>query len=240
MTEGWGIVKEITLSSTKQWVKIATNDFISVAQHLLTNPQIKWKDYLWFDDDHLAGPPDNLDYVADINTGRAYTETYRRLIKNPDEQILMGVQFYMDAAVTEQFANLPMTAVRCTFTIFNCRAREQDYFWGMLGYVPNYCKEISHGNRMFAELGHVDAIFCQAEDLEAGQVKAKKKAIKPQDLHEILDVVLESYIKIQDTGFYWDLRNKKKVYENIEFVLLTPNLCVDTDEADKLCGHYSS
>jgi hypothetical protein len=85
-----------------------------------------------------------------------------------------------------------------------------------------------------------DAIFCQAEDLEAGQVKAKKKAIKPQDLHEILDVVLESYIKIQDTGFYWDLCYKKKVYENIEFVLFTPNLHVDTDEANKLCGHYSS
>jgi hypothetical protein len=68
MTEGWGIVKEITLSSTKQQVKIVTNDFVSVAQHLLTNPQIKWEDYLWFDDDPLAGPPDNLDYVADINT----------------------------------------------------------------------------------------------------------------------------------------------------------------------------
>jgi hypothetical protein len=240
MTEGWGIVKEITLSSTKQRVKIVTNDFISVAQHLLTNPRIKWEDYLWFDDDPLAGPPDNLDYVADINTGRAYTETYRRLIKNPDKQILMGVQFYMDAAVTGQFANLPVTAVRCAFTIFNRRAREQDYFWGTLGYVPNYRKEISRGNRMFAESGHVDAIFCQAEDLEAGQVKAKKKAIKPQDLHEILDVVLESYIKIQDTGFYWDLRYKKKVYENIEFVLFTPNLRVDTDEANKLCGHYSS
>jgi hypothetical protein len=195
---------------------------------------------LWFDDDPLAGPPDNLDYIADINTGRAYTETYRRLIKNPDKQILMGVQFYMDAAVMGQFANLPVTAVRCAFTIFNRRAQEQDYFWGTLGYVPNYRKEISRGNRMFTELGHVDAIFFQAEDLEAGQVKAKKKAIKPQDLHEILDIVLESYIKIQDTGFYWDLRYKKKVYENIEFVLFTPNLRVDTDEADKLCGHYSS
>jgi hypothetical protein len=32
---------------------------------------------------------------------------------------------------------------------------------------------------MFAESGHVDAIFCQAEDIEAGQVKGKKKAIKP-------------------------------------------------------------
>jgi hypothetical protein len=134
-----------------------------------------------------------------------------------------------------------VTAVQCAFTIFNHKAQEQDYFWGTLGYVPNYRKEISHGNRMFAESGHVDAIFCQAEDLEAGQVKAKKKkAFKPQDLHEILDVVLESYIKIQDTGFYWDLCYKKKVYENIEFVLFTPNLRIDTDEANKLCGHYSS
>jgi uncharacterized protein YbaA (DUF1428 family) len=62
--------------------------------------------------------------------------------------------------------------------------------------VPNYHKEISHGNRIFAESGHVDAIFCQAEeDLEAGQVKAKKKAIKPQDLHEILEG------KCQDLSF---------------------------------------
>jgi uncharacterized protein YbaA (DUF1428 family) len=152
---------------------------------------------LWFDDDPLAGPPDNLDYIADINTGRAYTETYQRLIKNPDKQILMGVQFYMDAAVMGQFANLPVTAVRCTFTIFNRRAREQDYFWGTLGYVPNYHKEISHGNRMFAESGHVDAIFCQAGDNKAGQVEGKKKAIKAQDLHDILDVVLESYKKFR-------------------------------------------
>ena len=69
MTGGWGIiVKEIMLSSTKQQVKIVTNDFISVAQHLLTNPQIKWEDYLWFNDDPLSVPPNNLNYVADINT----------------------------------------------------------------------------------------------------------------------------------------------------------------------------
>jgi hypothetical protein len=123
----------------------------------------------------------------------------------------MGVQFYIDAAVTGQFANLPVTTVQCAFTIFNCRAQKQDYFWGTLGYVPNYRKEISHGNQIFAESGHVDAIFCQAEDIEGGQVKGKKKPIKAQDLHEILDVVLESYIKIQDTGFYWDLCYKNKV-----------------------------
>jgi hypothetical protein len=128
---------------------------------------------LWFDDDPLAGPPDNLDYIADINTGRAYTETYRRLIKNPDKQILMGVQFYMDAAVMGQFANLPVTAVWCAFTIFNRRAQEQDYFWGTLGYVPNYCKEISHGNRMFAESGMLMPYFVRLKTLK--QVKSKQR-----------------------------------------------------------------
>jgi hypothetical protein len=61
MMEGWGKVTEITLSSSKSWVKVISNDFACVAQHLLTDPQIKWDDYLWFDNDPLAPPPDNLD-----------------------------------------------------------------------------------------------------------------------------------------------------------------------------------
>jgi hypothetical protein len=53
-----GKVTEITLSSSKSQVKVISNDFACVAQHLLTeDPQIKWDDYLWFDDDPLALPP---------------------------------------------------------------------------------------------------------------------------------------------------------------------------------------
>jgi hypothetical protein len=97
---------------------------------------------LWFDDDPLAGPPDNLDYVADINMGRAYTETYRRLIKNPDKQILMGVQFYMDAAVTGQFANLPVTAVRCALSQFSTAEPENRItFGGRLVMCPTTARK---------------------------------------------------------------------------------------------------
>jgi hypothetical protein len=148
---------------------------------------------LWFDDDPLAGPPDNLDYIADINTGHAYTETYRRLIKNPDKQILMGVQFYMDAAVTGQFANLPVTTVWCAFTIFNRRAQEQDYFWGMLGggtstladRLRMVCIEDSvgyvHGVAIvFSSFGIITAFgtlteWCQCKDHEAMRKKANRE-----------------------------------------------------------------
>jgi hypothetical protein len=38
MMEGWGKVTEITLSSSKSQVKVISNDFACVVQHLLTDP----------------------------------------------------------------------------------------------------------------------------------------------------------------------------------------------------------
>jgi hypothetical protein len=107
MMEGWGKVTKVLLSSTKTHVKVVHNDFATVAQCMLTDPQIKWEDYLWFDDNPLALPPHDLDYVEDINTSLAYVKTHCQLIKNLAKQVLLGTQFYMDAAVTGQFVNLP-------------------------------------------------------------------------------------------------------------------------------------
>ena len=93
MMEGWGKVTEVLLSSTKTHVKVVHNDFTTVAQCVLTDPCIKWEDYLWFDDNPLALPPHDLDYVEDINAGLAYVKTHHQLIKNPAKQVLLGTQF---------------------------------------------------------------------------------------------------------------------------------------------------
>ena len=63
-----------------------------------------------------------------------------------------------------------------------------------------------------------------------------KNAVKVQDLHSILDKLLESYVQLQNTGFTWDLAYNGKVYKDAEFVLYTPFFKVDTDEAEKLCA----
>ena len=42
---------------------------------LLTDPRIVDDDYLFFGNYPLQPPPDTLNYVGDLNTGRAYTET---------------------------------------------------------------------------------------------------------------------------------------------------------------------
>ena len=56
----------------------------------------------------------------------------------------------------------------------------------------------------------------------------------------MLDAILDSYTTLQNKGFVWDLRYGDNVYKDIEFVIFTPFFKVDGDEADKLCGKYTS
>ena len=59
-----------------------------------------------------------------------------------------------------------------------------------------------------------------------------------QDFHTMLQIVLKSYVDLQNRGFYWDLRYKNKVYKDIEFVMFMPFIRCDTEEGDKLCGKF--
>ena len=56
----------------------------------------------------------------------------------------------------------------------------------------------------------------------------------------MLDMILASYVKIQETGFVWDLFYNGKLYEDIEFIPFVPFIKCDTDEADVLAGSYKS
>jgi hypothetical protein len=77
------------------------------------------------------------------------------------KQILLGVQCYIDGAVTSQFANLQETAVQIAFTIFNQKAPEKDHFWGTLGYAPKYMKHISRGDQILLKAAHAKSLFSQ-------------------------------------------------------------------------------
>ena len=94
-------------------------------------------------------PPEELNYIQDLNTGLAYTKTYKKLIKNPQKQILLPVIFYIDGANTGQFVDLPLTAVKISLGIFTRKARDKPHAWGTLGYIPAHSHHISRGNRLF-------------------------------------------------------------------------------------------
>lgn len=234
------VPKLITLPGSRARAKVIVNDVEEVLQSLLSDPRIKDEDYLFFDDDPFASPPEDLDYVADLNTGLSYTETYKKLITKPGKQVLLPVPFYIDGAATGQFAHLEVTAVKFTLGIFNRKARDAPHTWRTLGYIPTINKYKSRGQRILLETGHADGILLNGGLLPGEGNIGRNKGNSAQDFHSMLGVVLEGFRELQDTGFVWDLKYKGKIYEGVEFVPFIPFIKCDTDEADKLCAKYTS
>lgn len=241
MTKGWGLSKIITLGFSKARVKVVYNDARMVIQSLLTDPRIQDKDYLFGNDPFQPPPSAGYNYVEDINTGLSYTETYKRLITDPEKQILLPIVLYIDGAVTGQFANLPITSLDMTFGIFNRKARERPQFWRSLGYVPSVhaCKR--EGLAMLVRSGHVDAAVLGGLAHEIEDNNEEDSACKAQDLHQMLAILLQGVKDLQDKGgFFWDLTYKGKTHRKVWFVPYVAYVKCDTDEADKLCGAFTS
>ena len=93
------------------------------------------------------------------------------MIKHPHKQILLPVIFYIDGANTGQFVDLPLTAVKISLGMFTRKARDKDYMWGTLGYIPAYSKHLSRGQCLFVESHHMDSVvaFPLADQTAAGQ-----------------------------------------------------------------------
>ena len=77
---------------------------------------------------------------------------------------------------------------------------------------------------MMVEAGHADAVR-EFEHMLDGEGKVPDSTVvKAQDFHTMLDHILDGYVKLQDSGFYFDLFYKGKLYENVEFKMFVPFL----------------
>lgn len=241
--------KVVRLPSTKEVVRIPLFHAEDCIVELLTNPLLKDEDFDFFDDDPLAPPPD-LDYIANHNTGSAYSETYERLIDGPNQQLL-GVIFYIDGASTGHFADLPVTAVKISLSMFTREARLKEHMWAILGYLPQVKVAEGRGKKIFRESGHLEA-----EDVEllAGEGEHVDvdgdlsddsdqglTAVKAQDFHFMLSVILDSFVvTLINKGMLWSLVYKNKLYPNIHYKFFVSMVKSDTEEADTLCGKYKT
>lgn len=230
----------IVLPYTKTKVTIWRKDARNNVQSILTDPRWKDEDFLYFDNDPFAPPPDDLDYIGDVNTGEAFIETYKRLITKPN-QILVGIPLYIDGAVTGQFDKLQVEALKMTLTILNRKARDKEYAWKPLGYVTNYAREDSRGQKIFVDSGHVAAheLYMDESD-EEGLEGTETDFDKAADYHCILRVLMESLRELIEEGMMFDVRYNGKLYKDCELVFFVPFVKCDGDEGDKLCSRYRS
>jgi len=257
---GFGVKTEIVLPGSKSRAMLITSEPHVVMQQLLIDPRVLPEHYLFNDkNDPFAPPSADLDYIADLNTGLSYLESWKRLITKPGKQILCPIIIYIDGAATGQFVDLPITAVKIALGIHTRLAREKPYLWGAIGYIPQPTKVKSGGQRELVNSGHPDGTIPYFEMLDnegqvlenetkkrgknaAKDVNAKKTDAlqKAQDLHAMLDHILAGLVKLQKEGLKWDLIYNGRTFNDVEFVFFVPFVRCDTDEADKLCGAYTN
>ena len=236
--------RPIVLPFSKQLVDLVCHDAWGCVESLLTDPRVTDDDYLFFDDDPTATPPESMSHFGDLNTGKAYREAVKKYKQGIKSRVILPIVIYIDGADTGSMKNMPITAVKIALGIHNRKYRDLDQAWRTLGYVASVKKPKAQGKKIYKESKHIaaqDQVIKEGEgEEEAGQGVADKDAGKQLDFHAMLDVIFESFRDVQRRGFMWDLRYRGKTWENLEFVPFVCFVKCDNKEADTLCGSYNS
>lgn len=229
----------LTLPVSRAHVNLTTHTAWDCIESLLTDPRVDDDDYNFVDNDPFAPPEKNPAKIGDFHTARAHREAYAKYITDPTKQILMPFQFYIDGACTGQFQNLPITQLKMALGIHTRKYRQNEWAWRTLGHVANVSKPNSRGKAKFTESGHIDAEVENLMEGEGAEAPASKLNIA-QDFHAMLEVILESFLDVQQNGFIWDLRYRGRTYKDVEFVPYVVFVKCDTDEGDLLCGSFKT
>ena len=223
------------------WRKQARDNILSI----LTDP--RWNDDDWlFGESPFSPPSQDCPYLNELNSGTAYRDTYAKLITNRQTQILVPIPLYIDGAVTGQFDNLQVTALKMSLGILNRKARDKEHAWRCLGLVPNYTKEDAKGKSIFRQSGHVG--FQEENHGQDDEESANRGAggrgqgnvHQAADYHRILSALLESLKEVITEGMVVNINHRGTLYRECELVFFVPFVKCDGDEGDKLCLHYRS
>ena len=242
-------LKQLTLPYSGAVVTIPYRDAKDCIVSLLTDPRVKDEHYLFWNQNPVAPPPENVVYLADLNTGEAFLQSYKKYITKPNQAILM-IKFYIDGANTGQFSDLPVTALKMALGIHSQECRLKEWAWRTLAWTPQVRKHEAKGKKLYRESQHMDS---QDVDLMEGEgeqahsdgsdadqeAELPNEAVKAQDFHAMLAFALKSFVKLQETGFIWDLVAYGKTFKGLEFIPIVININCDSEEGDLLCGKYT-
>ena len=265
------VEKETYLPHSGETVHIACHDAKAMEVDLLSDPRLCDDDYLFYNDDPYADPPEEWTKVGDVDSGLAHRVTWEKLIQPEPytpcgrKKILCPHIIYFDATPTGNFSNLSLEIVKFTIGLLKGKTRNLSYAWRQLGYIRKITKRGNQAAKNISKSNHIDAKnyvkdpnhrkrkFMQCarageEEFDAqlysqrggGKSKKKRPNIKPQDLHAILQTILESYKLLEDDGgLPWDLWYKEKMYrlQLIPYIIFVK---ADSVEANKACGCYGS
>lgn len=239
----WPIQHLIELPVSGTRVRITCHNTLATIQRLLTDPRITPDDYLMFDNNPLAPPPENIEFVQDLNTGKAFLDTYARMINQEGREQLMPIVIYTDGTAISHFHNMELIQVNIALGNMTRLARMKSHCWAPLGYVEKIPEQGGRGRDILTQANHMETQdtfdFDTTED--ANLVKMSGVGDKnDQDFHAMMKCILSGLVSLQDHGFIWDHHDaiSGETVENIHYKIFIPYLKVDAKEADLCCGKY--
>ena len=197
--------KALRLPVSGTLVRITCHSAQATIQRLLTDPRIVPEDYLFWDGNPLQGPPEKLDYVADLNTGLAYRETYAKICTKQGQQ-LMPIVLYSDGTAVSHFHDMEIIQVNIALGTMTREARNKVHCWASLGYVE---KVHEHGGRdkdILAQANHLEtqdevASVDSEESVIVASAMENLGETNAQDFHMMMGVILEELVDLQTGGF---------------------------------------
>ena len=235
--------KTVKLPVSGSVVKLTCHDALASIQRLLTDPRINPRDYLFWDGNPLQPPPENLDYIADLNTGQAYLQTYAKLITEEGQQLL-PVIIYTDGTAVSHFHDMEIIQVKIALGIFSREARMKAHCWVPLGYIEKIHEQGGRGRTILEKANHMETQ--DAPDLDAPGADSVQEMDgvgdkNDQDYHAMMAVILEDFVALQERGIIWDHHDQitGQSYEDIHYLPFVPFLRVDGKEADLCCAKYA-
>ena len=214
------VVKDVILPCSKAKVNLVMHDAKAQIVSMLTDPRIKDDDWLFHNDDPFCPPPKDFKILGDINTGRAYRETYKKLVKDPTKDVLFPFIYYIDGTVVGMYDNMPVEAFKLTNGLLKRNIRNKTFASRFLGYVTLYFGAQTQGSDLIHESQCMDADDYLSDndknlvsddeeevvitDADGKPMKMSKAAMAAQDWHFMLNLFLQSYLDLQEEGgFEW-------------------------------------
>ena len=104
----------------KPFCDVVVHDALSMIHSLLRDPRLMQDDNLLFPDptNPLAAPDGDPEWIADIDTGRAYKEAHTAMCTKPGD-LLCPIIFYMDKLHTDKHSHLTLEPPLFHFRLVN-------------------------------------------------------------------------------------------------------------------------
>ena len=194
--------------------------------------------------DPFTVPDAKTSVIGDINSCRCFRKTCKKLVKNPQSDMILPCVLAMDKTHIDLPGRLQMEPITISHGLFlKHEFRRLPIAMRILGYIYH-----GSASRKAQKVDlHVD--YNEAPNVLLPVVATVSNVLKPikgvtwpmymlNEYHmQIAFILLASgFISLQDEGFKWKLHYKKAIH-NVVFHLYVPYVIGDTEGHDRLCWH---